>query len=394
MTGGLTPATAAEVAEAVHGAAGARRRLLVRGGGTKIVGSGCSEFDAVLSVAELGSIVDYDPAELVLTAGPGAPLAEIESVLAGRSQQLAFEPGSAGAGATLGGAIACNDSGPRRVAAGAARDHFLGFAAVSGRGEPFKSGGRVVKNVTGYDLPKLLAGSWGTLAVLTQVTMRVMPGPEETATVLYFGLSDEAAVALLCDAAGSPHDPSGLAHLPPRTAARSKGAAAMAGTAVTALRIEGPVPSVRHRSNALRALRPAAETAVLDCDESRELWREIGEVGPLSHAPVLWRVSVPPAAGARTAAAIGAEADAGFLYDWAGGRLWAAILGSDPGESAVRAAVAARGGHATLARAPESVRREISTFPTLTPEVAAVQLRIKRGFDPFGILNPGGMGIA
>ena len=352
------------------------------------------EADTALAVAALSGIGDYAPEELVLTAGPGTPLAAIESALAERGQHLAFEPGGASGGGTLGGALACNDSGPRRIAAGAARDHFLGCAAVSGRGEAFKSGGRVVKNVTGYDLPKLLAGSRGTLAVLTEVTVKVLPKPEDTATVVIFGLADTDAVALLCAAAGGTGEVSGLAHLPPAAAARSAVAAvADADGAATALRVEGPAPSVAARAAALRARHAAGDSVVLGYDESRDLWREVRDAAPLAAAPVLWRLSVPPAAGARVAAALAAERDAEFLYDWAGGRLWVALPSPDVAADSVHAAAEGGGGHATLVRAPESLFRSVPHAPRLAPAVAALHRRLKQGFDPAGVLNPGAMGV-
>ena len=159
--------------------------------------------------------------------------------------------GAPGAG-TIGGALSCNLAGPRRLKAGAARDHFLGFKAVSGRGEAFQAGGRVVKNVTGYDLCKLLAGAHGTLAVLTEVTIKVLPAPEKSRTVLIYGLDDGGAILALSRALNSPHEVSGAAHLPAAVAARSTvDFVAGSGRAVTAIRVEGPGPSVEHRCEAL-----------------------------------------------------------------------------------------------------------------------------------------------
>src|SRR5207253_9026112 len=149
---------------------------------------------------------------------------------------------------TLGGVLACNLSGPRRIKAGAARDHFLGFRAVSGRGESFKAGGKVVKNVTGYDLSKLMAGSYGTLAALEEVTVKVLPRPETVATVLFAGVAPEAASRLMGAALGSPHEVSGAAYLPPGTAMPL---ALPLRPSTVALRIEGPAPSVAFRRDAL-----------------------------------------------------------------------------------------------------------------------------------------------
>ena len=209
--------------------------------------------DALLDVSRLAGVLDYEPAELVLTARPGTPLKEIEALLAGAGQMLSFEPpdwrgllGTEGE-PTLGGTIACNLSGPRRLRAGAARDYFLGFSAINGRGESFKAGGKVVKNVTGYDLCKLMAGSFGTLALLTEVTIKVMPRPETACTLLLPGLSDETAIPLMAGALNSPHEISGAAHLPTAAAQRL----GFAESALTALRLEGPAPSIAFRVEAL-----------------------------------------------------------------------------------------------------------------------------------------------
>jgi glycolate oxidase FAD binding subunit len=175
----------------------------------------------VLDLGAFAGIRDYEPAELVLTAGAATPLAEIEAALDGAHQMLAFEPGdwrvllgSTDKVPTLGGALACNLAGPRRIRQGAARDHFLGLKAVSARGEAFKAGGRVVKNVTGYDLCKLMAGSYGTLAALTEVSVKVLPRPEATRTVAVAGLDVTRAVAAMTQALNSSHEPTGAAYLP------------------------------------------------------------------------------------------------------------------------------------------------------------------------------------
>ena len=243
---------------------------------------------------------------------------------------LAFEPpdlgpllgGAAGQG-SIGGAIACNLSGPRRIKAGAARDHFLGFHAVSGRGEVFKSGGRVVKNVTGYDLCKLMAGAYGTLSALTDVAVKVMPAPEKTRTVLLFGLDDAGALSAMTRALGSAHEVSGAAHLPAELAAGcGVSYVSKAGGAVTALRVEGPAPSVEYRCAALRReLSDLAETEELHSMNSAALWRELRDVNPFVAHPrqLVWRISVPPRAGPGLAARIAGAADALYYYDWGGG---------------------------------------------------------------------------
>jgi glycolate oxidase FAD binding subunit len=254
-----------------------------------------------LDLSALTGITLYEAEELVLSARAGTPLAEIEAVLAEKHQQLAFEPGdlgplfgaAAGRG-SIGGMLACNLAGSRRIKAGAARDHFLGATAVSGRGEAFKAGGRVVKNVTGYDLCKLLAGSHGTLALMTDVTVKVMPAPEKTRTVLLLGLDDPGARAAMTRALQSSHEVSGAAHLPAAIAARSAVSyVARAGGAVTVLRVEGPGPSVDYRCAALREdLADLAESEELHSMNSAALWRELRDVAPFAGQPErpLWRV--------------------------------------------------------------------------------------------------------
>ena len=276
---------------------------------------------------------------------------EVEALLAQRNQMLAFEPpdlgpllGRAPGEGTLVGAVMGNFAGPRRLSAGAARDHLLGFSGVNGRGEAFKSGGRVMKNVTGYDLSKLLAGSWGTLAVLDEVSVKVLPAPDQTRTLLLHGLDDAAAVTAMCAAMGSPHEVSGAAHVGDRTA----------------LRIEGVAPSVEARLKGLRELLAASGAAMdeLGTLESRTFWREVRDVAPLDAAAdaVVWRLSCPPTEGPAIVARIRAQRpSAKAFYDWSGGLIWLALPPSaDADHLLVRAALGATGGHATLIRAPEA----------------------------------------
>ena len=319
---------------------------------------------ATVSLAAFDGIVDYQPSELVLTAQAATPLATIEAALEAERQMLAFEPADYGpllrasggadfrapggadlrapGGATLGGALACNLSGPRRIKAGAARDHFLGMHAVSGRGERFKAGGRVVKNVTGYDVCKLLAGSYGTLALMHEVTVKVLPASERTRTVLVFGLEPAAALDALGAALGSAHEVSGAAHMPAEIAARSAVSyVAGAGAAVSAVRVEGFPASVEARCEALRALLgPFGAVEELHSKNSATLWREIRDVRAFADdSRPLWRLSVPPASGAAAAARVAEAADVRALFDWGGGLLWLAVDGApDAGEAPVRAA--------------------------------------------------------
>ena len=372
-----TPKTADEVAEIV--AAG--RPLEILGSGAKRAVGAVRGAEAALSLAGLNRVVDYAPEELVLTAQPGVTLAALEKLVAAEGQMLPFEPphlakllGARGR-PTLGGALAANLSGPRRIRAGAARDHILGVAAVTGRGERVKAGGKVVKNVTGYDLSKLMAGSWGTLAVLTEVTIKVLPAPRAETTLLLFGLDEARGSAAMTRAMNAPAEVSGAAHLPQATAER---APLMAELSVTALRLEGFAASVLARADALSgALREFGRTERLDAEHSRDFWRQVREVDTFRKDPrPLWRLSVPPAAGWRLRAAVSGD----LLFDWAGGLAW---LASTDAAAAVRAAAAALGGHATL------YRGEGPAFAPLTGPLAALTARVKAAFDPNGVLNPG-----
>jgi glycolate oxidase FAD binding subunit len=402
VTDPLKPRDAKEVEEAVQWALGEGKALEIVGQGSKRAVGRPAQSDLTLDLSGLTGVTLYEPEELVLCARAGTPIAEIEALVTSHGQQLAFEPmdyepilGGEAGGGTIGGVLAANLSGPRRIKAGAARDHFLGFSAVSGRGETFKSGGRVVKNVTGYDLCKLLAGSWGTLAAMTEVTIKVLPRPETESTVIVRGLDDEVAIRAMAVAMGLPCDVSGAAHLP---AAAAKGIALGAGAALTALRLEGVAPSVAHRKAVLQAvMKEHGEVAAWNETVSRDLWRTIRDVVPFAaHRSrvdrPLWRISTAPSQGAVLARAIAAGADADMIYDWAGGLIWA-LLGDidDAGAALVRRAVKACGGHATLIRAPAALRAATDVFEPQDAAMAALTKRVKASFDPKAVLNPGRM---
>src|SRR2546421_4577468 len=300
MTSLLKPRDGKDVEAAVQWALAESKTLEIVGQGSKRGIGRAAQWDLSLDLSDLSGVPLYEPDELVLSAKAGTPIAEIEALLAKHNQELAFEPidygpvfGEVPGRGTIGGVLAANLSGPRRIRGGAARDHFLGFPAVSGRGETFKSGGRVVKNVTGYDLCKVMAGSWGTLAALTDVTLKVLPRAETEETMLALGLDDAAAARAMSAAMGSPNDVSGAAHFPAPLAASVQ---AEAGTALTALRLEGVPPSVVHRRRALETLfQPFGEIAVLEAAASREVWRGVRGAIPLSRgAPPPWRISVAP----------------------------------------------------------------------------------------------------
>lgn len=397
------PENAEQVAETVAWAAAEGVPLEVAGRGSKRALGRPVQAAHGLDLSRLDGITLYEPEELVLSARAGTPLTTIEAALEEKRQMLAFEPpdlgpllGGAAGAASIGGVIACNLAGPRRIKAGAARDHFLGVSAVSGRAETFKSGGRVVKNVTGYDLCKLLAGSYGTLAAMTDVTVKVLPRPEKTYTVLLLGLDDTAASQAMTRALGSPHEVSGAAHLPAALAATSSVSyVSGAGGAVTALRLEGPGPSVTYRCAALRReLADLGATEELHSHNSLALWRELRDVRPFAddRRTALWRISVAPTAGPHVVAAIG-EGEA--FYDWGGGLVWLSLPldgADDAGAARVREAVGGvGGGHATLIRAPLELRAAVPVFQPQAEAEAALTRRVKEGFDPKQILNPGRM---
>lgn len=387
------PETSQQVVEAIAWASGEETPVEILGTGTKRgfgrpMGDGNRTIAHAVDLSGLSGITLYEPEELVLSAGAGTLLAEIEAAVAEKGQMLAFEPPAlarlyGGTGGTLGGMIACNLAGPRRTKAGAARDHILGIEAVTGRGELIKSGGRVVKNVTGYDLSKLLTGSFGTFAALTQITIKVLPAPETVETVLVTGLDDAAAVRAMSKAMNSSHEVSAAACIPAAQAAAIHGGS----EAVTAIRIEGFVPSVAARSTALQELlEDAGPVSTLDAEASRAFWAAVRDVEPfVSGEQTLWRLSVTPSEAPAVVADIPGAA---VFYDWGGGLIWCQSDDAD----AVRSAVAAHGGgHATLIRASEDMRRMTDVFEPQPAPLAALSRRVKESFDPRHILNPGRM---
>jgi glycolate oxidase FAD binding subunit len=409
----LKPRDAAEVEAAIGWALAGGKTLELIGRGTKRAIGRAAQWDATLDLSGLTGVTLYEPQELVLSAKAGTPLAEVEALVAASAQELAFEPmdygpllGHAAAAGTIGGALAANLSGPRRIKAGAARDHFLGVSAVSGRGETFKSGGRVVKNVTGYDLCKLLAGSWGTVAAMTEVTIKTLPRAETEETVLVLKLDDAAAGKVMAAVMGSFADASAAAHLPASVAA-SVAETASAHAAVTAFRLEGVAPSVAHRKKVLETLAaPFGVLASLSETASRAFWRAVRDVAPFAavggpsataaaaqrEERCVWRISTAPTRGAEVGCALVEKAGAEVMYDWAGGLVWASLPISDDADAPlVRASVAAAGGHATLIRAPAALRAKVDVFQPEPAGLSALTARVREGFDPRGVLNPGRM---
>jgi glycolate oxidase FAD binding subunit len=356
----------------------------VRGAGTKQALGRPPQVGKVLDLSGFQGITLYEPEELVLEAGAGTPLAVIEKALAENHQQLAFEPpnyskllGAKNSG-TLGGVMACGLSGPRRIKAGGPRDHILGIAGVSGRGEIFKAGGRVVKNVTGFDISKLMVGAYGTLVALTRITVKVLPASETEETLVLSGLSDGHAVQAMSLAMQSSCEVSGAAHLP-----GSK----------TLLRLEGFRPSVIYRRDKLATLlKSFGSTDVLAQKQSHKQWQEIRDIHPLAGNPDrnLWKLSVAPSTSAATIAKICQQLEARYFLDWAGGLIWLDVPAtSDASAATIRGSF--EHGHATLIRASTKVRSKVDVFQPQNPALSALTVRVKHSFDPKGVFNPGRM---
>ena len=409
----LIPADAADAQEMIASAAAARSPMEIRAGGSKKALGRSERPDDVLDVSRLAGVIDYEPSELILTVRAATPMAEIEALLDSHGQMLSFEPpdwrallgaerssGGARASGTVGGVIACNLAGPRRVRAGAPRDYLLGFAAINGRAEAWKAGGKVVKNVTGYDLCKLQAGAFGALSLLTELTLKVMPKPQTACTLVLTGLDDAAAIKALTEALNTPHEVSAAVHLPVAAAARSHvlQSAGIVGAA-TAMRLEGPAPSTNFRFHALatqfNAIGPAAR---LEAADTAAFWTEVGAVQPLlGSARCVWRLCPPPAQAPALVEALKARLSAAeVVYDWGGGLVWLALeaASDDPADACadvVRHVQGRFGGHATLIAASENLRASTSVFDPLPAPVKALHTRIKAGFDPLGLFNPGRM---
>lgn len=373
----LAPATEDELADTI---ATAKAPFRIQGQGTKPIGH--EGVEPVLSTRKFSGVLAYEPEELILDAKAATPMADLEKLLAQRGQMFAFEPpdlsGLMGATSkgTLGGIMACGVSGPRRIKAGAARDHVLGVSGVTGQGLSFKAGARVVKNVTGYDMAKLLTGSYGTLAVMTSLIVKVLPAPETEETLVFKGLSDSEAVTLMSSAMQSVGEVSAAAHVP------GEG---------TYLRLDGIAPSIAFRRDRLMA-QLSHDAGVLEEGHSKALWQAIRDVKPFwglkSHS--VWRVSVAPSAGAAYVEALKPHLSFRHFYDWAGGLIWLAVDGeNDGGTATIRAALP--GGHATLIHAPRAIKDQVAVFQPQEPALAALTRRVKEAFDPRGILNPGRM---
>jgi len=367
----MRPETEAELAEAI---ATADAPLAIRGGGTR----GVNLNGDLIETGGMSGITLYEPGSLTIVVQAGTPLAQVDAALAAEGQRFAFEPmdhrglmDTSGV-PTIGGVVAANVSGPRRVSVGACRDFMLGVRFVDGSGTIVKNGGRVMKNVTGYDLVKLMTGSWGTLGVLTEVSLKVLPQPESSACVLIDGLSDADAVAAMSKALASPFEVSGAAHVP----------VGQDGSPVTMLRVEGFAGSVTYRSNQIAALFPDHDVRIeRDGGAVVKGWAWVRDVEAFrDKAGDVWRVSCTPSDAAEIAARMKAD---GLIYDWGGGLIWARV----PEGTGLRTQLGAFDGHATLVRGTGQLK-----FQPEPAALAALSNGLRHRFDPKGNLNAGLMG--
>ncbi|AYG58203.1 FAD-binding protein [Rhizobium jaguaris] len=394
------PKTENEAAAIIRDHAARSAALAVVGGNTRVGFGNAVAAEATLCSRELTGIVAYNPGEMVITARAGTPVADIEAALVQSGQMMAFEPMDhrplldTDGEPTIGGVFAANVSGPRRFVSGAARDSLLGVRFVNGKGEIVKAGGRVMKNVTGLDLVKLMAGSHGTLGLLTEVTFRVPPRPKTEETIIVSGLNDAEAANAMAAVMALPLDVSGAAHLPLTVAWTFLDGQLPQGEA-TVLRIEGLAGSVSVRAeklaSAMRRLGPVTRLAEA---ESHRLWREIRDVKPYADGTMrpIWRVSVAPSVGHQLVAALRLEAGVDAYYDWQGGLVWMRMEAEPEGELLRRYIHVLGGGHATLLRATPAARATTLSFQPQPEAVALLSARVKEKFDPMRIFNPGKMG--
>jgi glycolate oxidase FAD binding subunit len=391
-----------DLLEAVATAAADKTILDVQGLGTRKDIGRPTDAHQVLSLAPLSGITAYEPDELVLMAEAATPMRDVLAALDGAGQMLAFDPklgaiSAEQAAGTIGGVMATNLSGPRRMTAGAARDYLLGFKAVSGRGEAFQSGGRVMKNVTGYDLSKLMAGSFGTLAVMYDMAIKTMPKPEDAASLIIAAPSIMAAGAAVRAALSSPHEMTAGAIIPPEVAVFSSHELLtdMGQNPLAVIRVEGFSVSVKSRIAALSDLLLGyGDQHILSAGASDLIQAELreGVLIPKQNNRVTWKVSCPPSAGAGILDAVLKRPNCYAYADWAGGLIWVGHpSGGASGGDALRRMVSSCGGHVTLIDAPKSMRRSADVFHPQPPPLDQLTRRVKASFDPLGILNPGRM---
>ena len=379
-----------------------RQPVSITGTGTKRDVGRAGPPMPVITTAGFNGITLYEPNELVMSAKAGTPVAHIESELSARGQMLAFEPidlgpvlGQPAQQGTIGAVFATNLSGARRINGGGARDHVLGITACTGSGELIKSGGRVMKNVTGIDIARGLMGSWGTLAVMVETTFKVLPRPQTSATLVFAGLPDEIAIEAICQAMGSPFEVTGTVHLHSGLARRLwHPGLRSAGGAITALRLETFEAFIGYRTERLKDLLKAfGQIEVLPHDSSTAFWTELRQLSVLQNQnTMLWRISTTPRLGPKVVNDIKRYTTIDAFYDWSGGLIWAEVpFTADASATDIRRVLAVHGGHATLIRADATVRASVEVFQPLAPSVARLTSRLKATFDPLGLLNPGRM---
>ena len=384
----LTPTTEADLSEAVAAAAADKAPLEIAGGGTRMALGRPVQAERTLSTAGLSGITLYEPGALTLVAQAGTPMSEIDAALAAENQMLPFEPmdhrsllGTSGE-PTIGGVVATGTSGPRRLQRGACRDAMIGVRLVDGEGTAVSNGGRVMKNVTGYDLVKLMAGSWGTLGVLSEISFKLLPAPAAEVTLVIEGLDAASGVEALSEVLATPQEVTAAAHADPGV---------LGDASQTLVRIEGLEGSVAYRSKQIIA---GGDWSVREAGASRDIWSQIRDVTPFGGQPGdVWRVSLKPTDGPILVGELREQGIAATtLYDWAGGLVWLLVPDDNAAiANAVRESTKRLGGHATLIRAPASVRAAISVFEPENPVIERLSQGLRAKFDPHGILNPGRM---
>lgn len=384
----ISPTSEAEVCDLVRTAVQHNQSFAIMGGGTHQPMGRPVAASTRLALNGLSGISLHEPREMVLSAKAGTPISVIEQTLADHQQILPFEFADYRAllnmqGETsLGGLVSTHISGPRRIRTGAVRDHVIGVQLINGRGEQIKSGGRVMKNVTGLDLVKLMCGAYGTLGVLTEITLKVLPAPKAALTLMLEGLDDAKAIAALSSALGSPYEVSAAAHLP--SSVRREGAA-------TYIRLENWPDAIAHRRAAL--MQQWAQFGAVRCIEGQasvDLWRHIGNVMPFAARPddAIWRISTAPSRAAAFVDQLKKHMPLHYFYDWGGGLIWLAMPHEgDCAAQSIRTALAGQG-HATLVRASAQKRAQIEVFEPLAPPLQHLTKGIKQSFDPNGLFNP------
>ena len=396
------PETEQQARELVRWAFAEGRTMSVQGKNTKHGFGLPVDADCTLSLEKLSGILEYHPEELVMTALPGTPITEIRQELTKHNQHLAFEPPALNRmyqvedEGTIGGSFIGNLAGPRRFKSGSARDHILGVRAINGRGETWKSGGKVIKNVSGYDMSKLITGSWGTLSVVTELTFKILPAPPVSRSLAVWGLSARLGTALMAQVISTPSETSGLAHLPEAALTEiGRDGATFPGKTLTLIRLEGTESSVKERLQNITGWLPGAcEYSVLDQAASIAAWSLIGNTAPLQdgqRTPGILKISLPPASAWNLVRFIDDLRDCTWYLDAAGGWLWVGICqaGMKDKIHAISREVNATGGTTTIYRAPSSVKQDTGIYPFPDESIKRLNEKIKNSFDPGNIFNPG-----